>query len=126
MQRHKTYYGVSIGILMVNSCFRRYLGDVGNAETWSFPVQYHIVEEAVPERMTMMHESSLLEPFKRAADALVAAGVDGITTTCGFFVTLSARASRTLSGSGRNQKSTPGANGRTHATPWKTRRNFDL
>jgi hypothetical protein len=80
----KTYYGVSVGILMVKSHFRRYHGDVGNAHTWNFPVQYRIVEDAVPARMTDLHNSSLLEPFKRAADELIAAGVDGITTTCGF------------------------------------------
>ncbi|RUM95815.1 aspartate/glutamate racemase family protein [Pseudaminobacter arsenicus] len=84
MPAQKTYYGVSIGILMVNSTFRRYLGDIGNAETWSFPVQYKIVHDAVPTRMTDLHNASLLEPFKRAADELIAAGVDGITTTCGF------------------------------------------
>ncbi len=82
--RAKTYFGVTLGILMVNSTFRRYLGDIGNAETWSFPVQYRIVADAVPSRMTELHNSSLLEPFKRAADELIAAGVDGITTTCGF------------------------------------------
>jgi len=84
VQPKKTYYGVSVGILMVKSHFRRYLGDVGNAETWPFPVQYRIVEDAVPARMTDLHNSSLLEPFKRAADELIEAGVDGITTTCGF------------------------------------------
>lgn len=84
MGRGKTYYGVSIGILMVNSRFRRYLGDVGNALTFSFPVQYRIVEEAVPRRVTELHRASLLEPFKHAADELIDAGVDGIATTCGF------------------------------------------
>lgn len=82
--RKKTYFGVSVGILMVKSTFRRYLGDVGNAQTWGFPVQYRIVEDAVPSRMTELHNSSLLEPFKKAADELIEAGVDGITTTCGF------------------------------------------
>lgn len=82
--RKKTYFGVSVGILMVKSTFRRYLGDVGNAETWGFPVQYRIVEDAIPSRMTELHSSSLLEPFKKAADELIEAGVDGITTTCGF------------------------------------------
>jgi hypothetical protein len=84
MQRKKTYFGVTLGILMVKSTFRRYLGDIGNAETWSFPVQYRIVEDAIPARMTELHNASLLEPFKHAADELIAAGVDGITTTCGF------------------------------------------
>ncbi|AJC20171.1 aspartate/glutamate racemase family protein [Pandoraea pulmonicola] len=80
----KTYYGVSVGILMVKTHFRRYLGDIGHAGTWSFPVQYRIVEEAVPARMTELHNSSLLEPFEKAARELVEAGVEGITTTCGF------------------------------------------
>lgn len=84
MAGKKTYYGVSVGILMVKTHFRRYVGDIGHAGTWSFPVQYRIVEDAVPARMTDLHNSSLLEPFKRAADELIAAGVDGITTTCGF------------------------------------------
>jgi hypothetical protein len=83
-QRKKTYYGVTIGILMVKTHFRRFHGDIGNAETWSFPVQYRIVEDAVPQRMTEMHKSSLLEPFKKSAQELIEAGVDGITTTCGF------------------------------------------
>ena len=84
MPAKKTYYGVSVGILMVKSTFRRYHGDVGNAQTFDFPVQYRIVEDAVPSRMTELHSSSLLEPFKKAADELIEAGVDGITTTCGF------------------------------------------
>ncbi|MGJ7524600.1 aspartate/glutamate racemase family protein [Variovorax sp. GB1P17] len=83
-ERKKTYYGVSVGILMVKTTFRRYLGDIGHAGTWPFPVQYRIVEEALPAKMTELHSASLLEPFKRAARELVEAGVDGITTTCGF------------------------------------------
>ncbi|PUA20067.1 aspartate/glutamate racemase family protein [Glaciimonas sp. PCH181] len=80
----KTYYGVSVGILMVKTHFRRYLGDIGHAGTWPFPVQYRIVEDAVPAKMTDLHNVSLLEPFKKAAQELIDAGVDGITTTCGF------------------------------------------
>jgi aspartate/glutamate racemase len=80
----KTFYGVTVGILMVKTHFRRYLGDIGHAGTWPFPVQYRIVEDAVPAKMTNLHEASLLEPFKKAARELVDAGVDGITTTCGF------------------------------------------
>jgi Asp/Glu/hydantoin racemase len=80
----KTYYGVTLGILMVKSHFRRFHGDIGHAGTWSFPVQYRIVADAVPSRMTEMHNVSLLEPFKAAAQELIEAGVDGITTTCGF------------------------------------------
>lgn len=83
-RRKKTYYGVTIGILMVRTKFRRFPGDIGHAGTWPFPVQYRIVHDAIPARMTDLHNASLLEPFKQAAQELIEAGVDGITTTCGF------------------------------------------
>lgn len=83
-RRQKTYYGVTVGILMVRSYFRRFPGDIGHAGTWPFPVQYRIVHDAIPARMTELHNASLLEPFKQAAQELIDAGVDGITTTCGF------------------------------------------
>lgn len=82
--RRRTYYGVSIGILMVRSHFRRFPGDIGHADTWPFPVQYRIVDEATPQRVTNMHTHSLLDPFKRAAQELIDDGVDGIVTSCGF------------------------------------------
>jgi hypothetical protein len=82
--RRKTYYGVTIGILMVETYFRRFPGDIGNAETWPFPVQYRIVRGATPDRMTKLDDGSLLAPFRDAALALIEDGVDGITTTCGF------------------------------------------
>lgn len=82
--RNRTIHGVSVGILMVKTKFRRFVGDVGNGMTWDFPVQYKVVEDAVPSRMVDLHNSSLLEPFKRAAAELAEQGVDGITTTCGF------------------------------------------
>ena len=84
MNRKKTYYGVTIGILMVDSTFRRFVGDVGNARTWPFPVQYKIVRGATPAQMIALEQSDALERFKAAADELIADGVDGISTTCGF------------------------------------------
>jgi hypothetical protein len=82
--RQQTYFGVTVGILMVRTYFTRYPGDIGNATTWDFPVSYKIVHDAVPAKMTDLHNSSLLDPFKRAAEELIEEGVDGITTTCGF------------------------------------------
>lgn len=79
-----TNYDKTIGILMVNTNFRRFVGDIGNAQTWSFPVRYKIVEEASPANVVDLADADLLEPFTRAADELIADGVSGITTTCGF------------------------------------------
>lgn len=80
----KTYYGVSVGILMVDSTFRRFVGDIGNALTWPFPVQYKIVRGASPAEMIDLGNADVLTRFKEAADELIADGVDGISTTCGF------------------------------------------
>lgn len=82
--RRRTYYGVSLGILMLETYFERFVGDIGNARTWPFPVQYRIVAGASPDRVTRPGGPDMLDAFKAAADELIAAGVDGITTTCGF------------------------------------------
>jgi hypothetical protein len=82
--RKRTIYGVTIGILMLETYFARFNGDIGNARTWPFPVQYRIVPAATPDRVTSSTGPDMLGEFKAAADELVAAGVDGITTSCGF------------------------------------------
>jgi hypothetical protein len=83
-ERKRTFHGVAIGILMLDTRFQRFNGDIGNARTWPFPVQYRIVPEATPSRVTRREGPEMLDAFKAAADELIAAGVDGITTTCGF------------------------------------------
>jgi hypothetical protein len=81
----RTYYGVPIGILMLDTKFRRFNGDIGNAQTWPFPVQYKIVHGAVPNKVVdLLNNRDLFQRFAAAADELIAEGVDGITTTCGF------------------------------------------
>lgn len=82
--RRRTYWGVTLGILMVETHFRRFLGDIGHAETWPFPVQYRVVRGARPQDMVRLQGGRLLEPFTRAAQELIEDGVDGIVTTCGF------------------------------------------
>jgi hypothetical protein len=83
--RRRTYHGVPIGILMLDTQFERFNGDIGNAQTWPFPVQYKIVPGAVPNKVVdTLNNRDLFGRFADAADALIAEGVDGITTTCGF------------------------------------------
>ena len=83
--RKRSYYGVPIGILMLDTKFQRFNGDIGNAQTWPFPVQYKIVRGAVPNKVVdTLNNRDLLQRFADAADELVEQGVDGITTTCGF------------------------------------------
>lgn len=80
----KSIYGASVGILMLDARFPRIPGDMGNASTWPFPVHYKIVRGASPDKVVRHSADGLLEPFLAAARELVADGVDGITTNCGF------------------------------------------
>jgi hypothetical protein len=80
----KTLYGASVGILMLETRFPRVPGDMGNAETWPFPVLYKVVPGASPRRVVCDKAQGLLDGFLAAAEELVRLGADGITTTCGF------------------------------------------
>ena len=80
----KTIYGASLGILSLDTKFPRIHGDIGNAETWPFPVLYKIVEGASPDMVVRKGARGLKEYFMQAAKDLVSMGADGIGTTCGF------------------------------------------
>ncbi len=80
----KALYGARIGILMLEAQFPRIPGDMGHAETWPFPVHYKIVRSASPQRVVLQGAQGLLDTFIAAAQELVADGVDGISTNCGF------------------------------------------
>src|SRR6266571_1631363 len=80
----KTLYGARVGILMLETRFPRIPGDMGNAETWPFPVLYKVVPGASPRRVVCDKAEGLLDEFLGAAEELVRLGADGITTTCGF------------------------------------------
>ena len=80
----KPLYGASVGILMLDAQFPRILGDMGNAGTWPFPVHYKIVRNASPDRVVRGQAQNMLNNFIDAGRELIADGVDGITTNCGF------------------------------------------
>lgn len=80
----KSIYGAAVGILMLDARFPRIPGDMGNALTWPFPVHYRIVRSATPDLVVRRGAEGMLGHFVDAARTLVADGVDGITTNCGF------------------------------------------
>jgi Asp/Glu/hydantoin racemase len=85
MQRGgKTVYGATVGILMLETRFPRIFGDIGNAQTWPFPVHYRVVRGATPEKVVRKDPTLLVDDFIEAGRDLVAMGCDGITTNCGF------------------------------------------
>ncbi len=83
-QGGKSIYGAAVGILMLEAQFPRIPGDMGNALSWPFPVHYKVVRGASPDLVVRRRAENMLNPFIDAARELVADGVDGITTNCGF------------------------------------------
>jgi len=69
---------------MLDTRFPRIAGDLGNPETWPFPVLGGRIEGATPERVVDRKAQGLLEPFVAGGEALIHAGATGIVTTCGF------------------------------------------
>ena len=80
----KAVYGAPLGVLMLDARFPRVPGDMGNAQTWPFPVLYRVVRGATPERVVLEGARGLLPDFLDAAAELVALGAEAITTNCGF------------------------------------------
>jgi hypothetical protein len=77
-------YGFSIGILMLDTRFPRIPGDMGNAGTFDFPVRYHRVTGASPDRVVRQGQRELLPTFIEGARFLEREGVRAVTTNCGF------------------------------------------
>src|SRR5436190_1687673 len=77
-------YGFTVGILMLDTRFPRIPGDMGNATTFPFPVRYHRVAGASPDRVVRQGAADLLPDFVEAARYLEREGVGAITTNCGF------------------------------------------
>jgi Asp/Glu/hydantoin racemase len=72
------------GIIMLNTVFPRIPGDVGNPDTFSFPVRYEIVKEASSARVVEDTDPLLLQSFIDAGRVLECSGVKAIATSCGF------------------------------------------
>ncbi|HZM45481.1 MAG TPA: aspartate/glutamate racemase family protein [Burkholderiales bacterium] len=80
----RALYGVPLGILMLEARFPRIAGDMGNGTTWPFPVLYHVVRGASPEKVVLHGAHGLLPDFIQGARELVRLGAEAITTNCGF------------------------------------------
>ena len=92
----KAVYGAALGILMLEARFPRIPGDMGNALTWPFPVLYHVVPGASPDRVVRRGAAGMLEPFVEAGRALIRQGAQAIKTNCGFLALFQAELSQAL------------------------------
>src|SRR5512134_2648897 len=84
VQGGQNIYGFSVGILMLDTRFPRIPGDMGNAATFDFPVRYHRVSGASPDRVVRQGQRELLPAFVEGARLLEREGVRAVTTNCGF------------------------------------------
>lgn len=85
MEKEKT-----IGVLKLNTRFPRIAGDIGNPDSFQYPVSYCTVESAVPANITVADTlpEPLQQAFFKSAQKLIDENVSIITTTCGFLATL--------------------------------------
>jgi len=77
-----------LGILMLETTFPRIKGDIGNPDTFAFPVLYEIVVGASPQKVVIDADEGLLDAFIEAGRTLVDKGVRAIATSCGFLALL--------------------------------------
>jgi hypothetical protein len=79
-----------LGVLMLDTRFPRWPGDIGHPISFGCPVRHAVVAGAVPGRVVAPASAALatelLFGFAEQAQGLVAQGVFAITTSCGFLV----------------------------------------
>jgi hypothetical protein len=77
-------YGCAIGVLMLDCNIPFVPGDVGNASSFSFPVQYRLVPGATGAAVVGRQDPALIPHFVEGAHALVDQGVRAITGDCAY------------------------------------------
>jgi hypothetical protein len=83
-RKTQSWYGETIGILILDAAYPCVPGNVGNATTFGFPVRYEVVKGASIDRLLNQRDPTLAQPFVEAAQRLRDAGVRAITGACGF------------------------------------------
>lgn len=86
-----------LGILMLDTAFERPVGDVGNSQSWPFPVLYERVSGASARKIVDGQDGDLLEAFVAAGEALISQGACALTTSCGFLILRQAELAARLS-----------------------------
>jgi len=79
-------YGMGLGIIILDDVYPAFPGDVRNASTYPYPVQYEIVEGVDIETLVFREDKSpCLGPIKMAAKKLGRMGCRAISAECGYF-----------------------------------------
>jgi hypothetical protein len=79
-------YGMGLGIIILDDIYPGFPGDVRNASTYPYPVQYEIAEGVDIEALVFKEDkSSCLEPIMKAAKKLERMGCRAVSAECGYF-----------------------------------------
>src|SRR5207253_8714949 len=75
-----------LGVLMLDTRFTRFVGDIGNPDSYTDPVLFEVVRGATVDKVVPAKAPPLIDDFVAAGERLVARGASAITTGCGFLV----------------------------------------
>ncbi|WP_299371817.1 aspartate/glutamate racemase family protein [uncultured Kiloniella sp.] len=77
---------LAIGVLMLDTEFERIKGDIGNPNTFDFPVIFKTIKSATADKVVTNANKArdLLPLFIQGAQELEKQGVKAIATSCGF------------------------------------------
>ena len=85
-RRNRSCYGMGLGIIILDEVYPGFPGDVRNASSFPYNVQYEIVEEVDIQALVFAEDKSgCLEPIRRAAKRLEQKGCRAISAECGYF-----------------------------------------
>lgn len=73
-----------VGIMMLDTVFPRIKGDIGNPDTFDFPVRFKKITGASARRIVLEPDIKLIQPFIDAGRELIRDGAAILTTSCGF------------------------------------------
>jgi len=94
----RAFYGEALGILMLDMKAPLIPGNVGNANSYSFPVRYKVMPGLPSDWWCDKQgpDEKRFQVFLKCAKELEAEGVRAITTGCGFFAIYQKKAARLL------------------------------
>lgn len=73
-----------VGVLLLDNELPRPIGDVGNPDTFDYPIDYRTIPGADTRRVVERQATGLADTARRSAEQLASAGVRAISTCCGF------------------------------------------
>jgi hypothetical protein len=77
---------MTLGVLMLDTRFTRFVGDIGNPQSYAEPVLFEVVRGATVDKIVPAKAPPLIDDFVAAGERLIARGANAITTGCGFLV----------------------------------------